>query len=440
VVHTLKDGDRFALVAFDDAVDRVLSLTPMTAEGRAQAIQALDGLAPRGRTNIWGGVLEGMEALRCPAHEARGRQRSLLLLTDGLPNISPPRGHIAELKDYKERYPDFEFQMSTFGFGYSLDSELLLGLAIEGQGTYAFIPDAVIVGTVFVNAVANALSSLTQNATLHLTPAGGAKFLGPVMGDYATTEATWGRVVSLGPLQLGQAREVVVALDIPAGAAPYLDATVIFASANGKEDRANTSASQRTATQTAVFAVARSDTISTGYQAVIDACDGRGKSAQQAVQGLVQRFVGYEVQSLHKAVGGVPDQRLTALKSDVVGRMSKALKGKERFNRWGKHYVKALMRAHQVQQCTNFMDPGLQVYGGTLFCSLRDAGDEIFLSLPRPRPSRAIPAVVPSPRPAPVVAASVSAVPAPAPRPAARLRSRTPSPDMAQYYAGSGGG
>merc|ERR1719171_963289 len=156
-----------------------------------------------------------MEALRCPAHEARGRQRTLLLLTDGLPNISPPRGHIAELKDYKERFPDFGFQISTFGFGYSLDSELLLGLAIEGNGTYAFIPDAVIVGTVFVNAIANSLSSLTQDATLHLTATNGAEFAGPVMGDFATTEAAWGRVVSIGPILLGQSREVVVPMRIP---------------------------------------------------------------------------------------------------------------------------------------------------------------------------------------------------------------------------------
>merc|ERR1719162_1092569 len=164
----------------------------MTEAGQAEAIKALDGLEPRGRTNIWGGVLEGMEALRSPAHIAKGRQKSLLLLTDGLPNISPPRGHVAELKDYKERFPDFGFQISTFGFGYSLDSELLLGLAIEGNGTYAFIPDAVIVGTVFVNSVANALSTMTQDATLHLTAKGGGAIAGPVCGGLAETTAAWG--------------------------------------------------------------------------------------------------------------------------------------------------------------------------------------------------------------------------------------------------------
>ena len=47
---------------------------------------------------------------------------------------------------------------------------------------------------------------------------------------------------------------------------------------------------------------------------------------------------------------------LAALKNDATGRLSKAFQGSERFNRWGKHYVRALLRAHRLQICTNFMD------------------------------------------------------------------------------------
>ena len=40
-----------------------------------------------------------------------------------------------------------------------------------GHGTYSFIPDALIVGTVFVNTVANVLSTFTQSAkALSLPP------------------------------------------------------------------------------------------------------------------------------------------------------------------------------------------------------------------------------------------------------------------------------
>ena len=35
-----------------------------------------------------------------------------------------------------------------------------------------------------------------------------------------------------------------------------------------------------------------------------------------------------------------PDARLVALHADVSGRMTKALKGQQRFHRWGKHYLR----------------------------------------------------------------------------------------------------
>jgi len=441
VVHTLKDEDRFALVAFDENVDRVLALTVMTEAGREQAVAAVNSLEPRGRTNIWGGVLEGMEALREPAHKAgAGRLKTLLLLTDGLPNISPPRGHVAELKDYKEKHPDFGFQISTFGFGYSLDSELLLGLAVEGNGTYAFIPDAVIVGTVFVNAVANALSTMTQDATMHLMALGEGSIVGPVSGGYEETTAAWGKVVSLGPLQFGQSREIVVPVRVPPGMEPYFEAVVIHPTQSGREGRASAQSAQRTGSQTGLVATARNEIVSVGYKAVLDACSNKGRAAQQSVEALKSGIATYEVASVHRSSGGAGvDSRLAALKADLEGRMSKALKGKERFNRWGKHYLRALMRAHQVQQCTNFMDPGLQVYGGTLFRECRSQGDDVFLSLPPPKPSRARPPKPLPARPVVVAAASpaVAAAPAYSPPPP---RPRTPSPDMRTYYGGGGGG
>lgn len=40
-----------------------------------------------------------------------------------------------------------------------------------------------------------------------------------------------------------------------------------------------------------------------------------------------------------------------------------------------------------MQQCTNFKDPGLQVYGGAVFKATRDEGDEVFIELPPPTPT-----------------------------------------------------
>ena len=75
------------------------------------------------------------------------------------------------------------------------------------------------------------------------------------------------------------------------------------------------------------------------------------------------------------------DPKLGSLSADVAGRMTKAFNGQARFKRWGMHYLRALTRAHELQCCTNFMDTGLQVYGGDLFRSLRAKGDHVFWRL-----------------------------------------------------------
>jgi hypothetical protein len=53
--------------------------------------------------------------------------------------------------------------INTFGFGYSMDSLLLNEIALEGGGFYAYIPDSGMVGTVFVNAIANVMSIYAKN-------------------------------------------------------------------------------------------------------------------------------------------------------------------------------------------------------------------------------------------------------------------------------------
>lgn len=419
VVHSLCDDDRLALVAFDHRAETVLQTTAMTKEGRDKAIEALENLQPQGQTNIWGGLLAAMDALRVSDATGLGRQKSILLLTDGQPNVNPPRGHIAELKDYKDKHPDFSFQINTFGFGYSLNSELLLDLAVEGSGTYAFIPDAVIVGTVFVNSVANVLSTLTQNAKLHLCPKSKAEFAGSVLGDHAVLDESWGRVVSLGPLQHGQSREVVVPLRIPSGNAEYLEVFLTYPTATGEQNiSAQTSA--RTASQDAKVGYLRNTVVSSGYEAVRKGCSGKNPEAE--VTAVVSHIATDHIDELSS------DGRFVALKADLEGRMSKSVKGKERFNRWGKHYLRALMRSHQLQMCTNFMDPGLQVYGGELFRSLRENGDSIFLTLPKPKPSlrRSSQVSISSAR------SQVSN--------SSTARARSRSPNMNTYYAGAGGG
>eukprot|EP01084_Bolivina_argentea_P012647 23663_1 len=142
VIHCLNKDDRFSIVAFSNKARKCYDLNYMTQNGMQSAINALEQLEPDGSTNIWDGLRVGMDTLRIK--QKTGRLCAIMLLTDGQPNEIPPKGHIYELEKYIDT-TNFTAQINTFGFGYDLDSELLHEIAVYGNGTFAFIPDSLIV-------------------------------------------------------------------------------------------------------------------------------------------------------------------------------------------------------------------------------------------------------------------------------------------------------
>jgi len=210
----------------------------------------------------------------------------------------------------------------------------------------------------FVDAVSNVLSTFTDNSTLVLSPKSNARFDGTVKGmhDYAkTTDNANLKVINLGPLQYGQSREIVVPITIPEGAAEYLNASITYIDrSTGDAVKVTEMAvgSEREATPESITAYCRSKAFDVGTQCITDAMANNMPTANN----LMAEFV-TELEELFTEAGE-PDE-LKALKADVEGRMTKALDGYARFNRWGRHYLRSICRAHQLQVCTNFLDLGL---------------------------------------------------------------------------------
>jgi len=100
----------------------------------------------------------------------------------------------------------------------------------------------------------------------------------------------------------------------------------------------------------------------------------------------------FETQSktINTSLPNYPDA--IALASDIGGEVVLALSVEKNWTKWGKHYFPALARAHQRQQCSNFKDAGLQVYGqhSPFFIKSRDELDAAFDQLPPPKAFRAV--------------------------------------------------
>lgn len=181
----------------------------MTPENRANAWRLVQELKTDGQTNLWDGLRMALEM----AKAAVSQNCSIMLLTDGLPNIEPPRGHCPTLKRYLAEAPDLHCEISTFGFGYNLESALLRDIAALGRGSYAFIPDSGFVGTCFVNAAANVLSTAAAAATLEVKPLNGAQLVGPLV-EVKCNGNQDGMTIALPFLQYGQSKDILMRVSL----------------------------------------------------------------------------------------------------------------------------------------------------------------------------------------------------------------------------------
>ena len=190
VVNVLDEQDRLAIIAYDTTVETIQNLTAMTSLARSSTISQIDKLQPKCQTNLWGGISRAFEMAQ--SRQDSTRNLSIMLFTDGIPNISPPRGEVSMMQKYREEHKLLA-TLHTFGFGYNLEEYLLPNLAKCGNGMYSFIPDSSFVGTIFVNAISAILATMASNAIfVHVE------------------DKTGPTVIPVGPIQFGNCRHIVL--------------------------------------------------------------------------------------------------------------------------------------------------------------------------------------------------------------------------------------
>jgi hypothetical protein len=400
VIHTLSSRDRLAIVAFNHNATVTLALTAMDLRGQTLATEKLEMLKACGATDLWSGLQTALELMRGGREDGpqeRNRLGHIMLLTDGVSD-----GDVElELALYLDRHGRFPVPISTFGFGYEIDSTLLSSLALSGAGAYSFIPDADFVGTVFVNTISNILVTSCQDAELTLQ--GQDVEIHEVLGEARHRRISDSTVVvRLDYMQYGQCADVLVrvrqkptlARDC---ATPYLVATLhlgTVASSTGELDPVSVAAVPTDVTKEEEVIIARSlqrcafVTVLTCAQAALGQEHGESSIDERLVSSramLVQFIEDLE----NFADRG---EALDALLEDAKGQALEALSLEEFYQKWGAHFLPSLISAHRLQICNNFKDPGVQVYGGAAFRRIQEAADELFSTLAPPkRNHRALP-------------------------------------------------
>jgi Ca-activated chloride channel family protein len=176
LVDNLAEGDRIALVQFDDRVDVLAPLAETPNKDELHAI--ITGLTPRGSTNIYDGLATGLQL----ASEAfsSDRQNRVIFLSDGLAtagNTSTP-AIIAMTDGFVEQ----GIGLTTIGVGLSFDVALMRGLAEHGAGNFYFLEDAAAATEVFAQELDYFVTPLALDVHVEAAVGSGWSF-GEVVGS-----------------------------------------------------------------------------------------------------------------------------------------------------------------------------------------------------------------------------------------------------------------
>ena len=327
VLSQLRPDDLISVVVFGSGA-REYILPTCARELRGQGgTTSIDQLcATDGSTDIWAGIRLGVQTSRAYAQHMTAH---VLVFTDGAPNVHPPEGEIAALRNLDRG----GVVINTFGFGCMLETGLLPELAlVGGGGLHVFIPVAGMVGSAFINAISNLRCVVASNVVIEAA-----------------------QTVIVGYVMKGQTRTVVFAR-CDAVALSYRDT-------RGKELHTGVLLGSVDNESLTVDELARQDLIN-----LLGGDVSRGNvSSFLATYRAMEPKTPFITDVIHD------------VESEVFAGIGKC---------WGPHYTLSLRHAHLTQTRSTFKDPSTQGYGGLLFQGYVRDGDAAFSALPFLRSNR----------------------------------------------------
>ncbi|KAK1754229.1 u-box domain-containing protein [Echria macrotheca] len=415
ILESLNENDRLGIVTFAAEPEVVQKLTRMTPANKRRTRRKIENMRTKDITNLWGGIREGLTLF--DGGDSTGNVPALMVLTDGLPNHKcPSQGYVPKLRSVGQ----LPATIHTFGFGFSLRSGLLKSIAEIGGGNYSFIPDAGMIGTIFVHAVANLQSTYATNAVLRLKYPG---YLGleettgesvdkepPIQMDGVGPDAPKQLTISLSSIQYGHSRDIYLKYSpdfrnslttkLAEDSRPVVTAVLeyqppisvtesVTAARNILEPSSSLSPAE------IVYHKSRSAMVAFLSSLYPIRPDGEHEHPRLLPEDTADKFEAFLRTFPASAPEYQSDPLCQSLVKDLAGPMrtgqvALALSTEEYYKRWGKHYLPSLAGAHARQACNSFKDPGPLMYGleSPLFIRCRDRLDTAFDALPAPKPSR----------------------------------------------------
>ena len=351
VVSTLSENDKMCLVTFNDKAKKELEATNADEIGKKKVFEKIEQMRANGSTNIWDALRLSIEISK----RFNNYNICLMLFTDGEPNVNPPLGIVPSLKESISEIKNVNFTISTFAFGYEVDSELMEEIAKVGNGVYGYCPDCTMVGTIFVNFMANILNTIESTVKIDVKNkklnkifeigglySGIPRHLGFFLdnSDFKNTEM----VLYLGP----EKKNIIKGIDLTEKSDEIMNQYFRFRLINLIEE----------------IILSKNKNQKENFKKVKDLYDEINK-----IQNKTEYMKNLLIDLIHE--------------HENHGQVEKAIR-KEYFEKWGLNYLLSFLRFHVTEQCGNFKDQSLKNYSNEDFENLQKIGNKIFITLPAP--------------------------------------------------------
>ncbi len=366
ILHSLNENDNLSIVTFTDTAKCIVNNMCCSKESKKLIEQQLDLLRPMNTTNLWSGIHTSLNIIK--KHSPPERVSGIFVLTDGVPNIEPPRGHEYMLDTYLKQN-DMKCMINCYGFGYSLDSELLDNISvISGGDGYSFIPDASLLGNVFIHGITNFLISI-QNVKLQVELKNGHKFKD---GSVVTIQ-------DIHTLKYGKEKNIPFKVD---GGDTITSKDVCVTLLLNDFDIVSSKVNK-----TLIHIDEQVSRLR-----MVKCLDEWIHMKKFNIEGLQEKVL-HMIEWL-KEKSSSP--YIVNILYDMEGQIREALNmtsmgmKEDWFSKWGIHYIRSLRRAYNNEICNNFKDKGVSNFQGELFNKVRDEISDIFDTLPPPKQTKVV--------------------------------------------------
>jgi len=429
IVASLRKEDMISVITFTkSALIHIKPTILSNKEVKESVINNINDMRAYGPTNIWSGIKEAIDVSKSITF--KNYQKSIMVFTDGNSNYNPPNGVYQTLKDTLKVCDD-NFTISTFSFGNDVGPELLIDIANLGNGIYGYCSDGTMVGTIFINYMANLLSTITPIIKVNVTQGEDVKktmTIGPLY------RATYRNAIFKIDKKLLDQTKVTIELpmtnqiievpiikespDLQLYMNEMLENTGINKELTKEEDNDSDSDSDSEILDSKSDSeiddtIENIDEIDTDV--IIEEKDSESVHYEERVLNQILRdkfvIVLKKINELEKiACDQEENQKAKELLNEYIkeltdlqyktkfsknlltditdpdpnhGQVEKAI-SMEYYGTWGKCYINSFLRFHQYEQCGNFKDQSLQYYTHQVFNTYRKMANTLFVNIPPP--------------------------------------------------------